>query len=202
MQRLIQFLFDHPILLFVLVAWAAGMIGNVMKSAKKARERAEQQRRMPRARREQEPPSLPAQPRATEDIAAEMRRILGMETEPVRQRPRPAAPPPPPPPPQRAPRAEMTGERPPQIALPTTQDRKLEIHDHSHVGEGMQRRHIAPKTAGDRGLGTLGGRAGRQRRRMGVGDRYSLADLKTAFVLSEILGPPRALRDTGPSNMN
>ena len=201
MQRLIQFLFDHPILMFVLVAWAAGMIGNVIRSAKKARERAEQQRRMPQARREHAPPAAPEQPRSTEDVAAEMRRILGMETEPVRPRPRPVAPPPPQPPPPRAPRAEA-GERPPQISLPTTQDRKLEIHVDPHVGEVMQRRHMAPKTAADRGLGTLGGRTARQRRRMGIGDRYSLADLKTAFVLSEIIGPPRALRDTGPSNMN
>jgi hypothetical protein len=227
MRDLINFVLSNPILLVVVLAWVAGMVGNVIKSTQRARQRAEQQRSMPRADRTPAAPpkAPPSGSRSADEIAAEMRRILGMEPEqvqrpaarrpaaPLRQVPaqpsRPGAQPSRPAPqssrapsaPPQSPPARQYLERPPASARPATQDRRLEVHVDPHVGESLQRRHITPGTAGSRGLGTLGGRNAIRKRSESVVQRYSLDDLKTAFVLSEILGPPRALRGGGPSNL-
>lgn len=189
---------EHPYLLLILIAWIVGAIGNVAKAARRSRERAEQQRRMPPILRTESPPPSPTQ-RSADDVAAEMRRILGMEG-PV-QRPRPVeaevhVPAKPRPAPRR--RDVVVSERPPTPVAPTTQARALEIHVDSHIGDGIKARHLdaSPKgaRARDREMGTLGGRVHAAVRRRTEGARYSLDDLKTAFVLSEILGPPMSLR--------
>ncbi|MFY9342233.1 MAG: hypothetical protein WAT39_07080, partial [Planctomycetota bacterium] len=104
MTRLIQFLLDNPIVLLVVGVWIVGMIGNIAKAAKTARERAERAQRTAERR---EAPALPdragspREVRTAEEIAREMRRILGGDPEPeetvsseaASELPRPAPPP-------------------------------------------------------------------------------------------------------------
>src|SRR5689334_16720351 len=118
MGELLRFLKNNPILLVIVLAWVAGAIGNVIKAAK-ARERHVRKMTEPAERvRRSEPPRIepkrPAQ-RSPDEVAAEMRRILGMDVETV-----PVAP-------ERAPavvrpkrREVVEPERPPAPALPTT----------------------------------------------------------------------------------
>lgn len=198
MRRLIDFLLQNPILLFVVVAWIAGMIGNLVKAARKSRERAEQQRRMPQvdARREPTAPTAPAHGRPAEsDVAAEMRRILGMDpAPPPRDRPRPA----PPAPVQH----RIETERPPAPVVPTTQRRRLALHEESHVGERIQQRHVvAPARDKVGSLGSLGGRVTGARRVREIVGRYPRTNLRQALVLSEVLGPPLALRPPDPARL-
>jgi len=205
MPAFLRFLLDNPILLFVLVAWAAGAIGNAAKAAKRARE----QRSLPPPSAGR-PPVRPASerfptvqtgrprpaPRPAEEVAAEMRRILGMdvETRPVERPPAPVV--------MRPKRREVfEPERAPAPAVPTTQDRRLELRADSHVGEGMQRRQ-APQSGkvGGSSIGTLGGRVHGARKGRGAGSSLvNLSDLKRAFVVTEILGAPLALR--GPNEL-
>lgn len=198
MDRLLKILIEHPYLILILAAWIGGAIANAAKAAKKARERAETQRRVsPPAR---SAPATPGQ-RSADEIAEEMRRILGME-EPVR-RTRPAearkaevptsvqktrAP-------QRPPRDVPAPERPPAPVMPSTQARALELHVAPHVGDAIRGRHL-PEGARARtaDLGTLGGRVHGRTARRAAGSRYALDDLKRAFVLAEVLGPPLSLR--------
>src|SRR5262245_32100523 len=98
MRGFFEFLKDNPIVLFLLVAWVAGMIGNIGKAAKKARERAERSQNAPPSQPAQtRPPSQPAEPgpRSAEEVAREMRRILGLDPEegdrPTEPPPRPVA---------------------------------------------------------------------------------------------------------------
>ena len=213
MQRLLEFLFQNPILLFILIAWVAGVVGNAVKATKRARERAEQMRRMPSAE-----PRPAAQPVATErqaspsaeEVAAEMRRILGMEPVPEARRPREPQRRPRPvvepdvgtaPPPARPGRRDVVEqERPPAEVVPTTQNRKLDIHVDPHVGDRIQNRRVVG--GGRIGLrekgsqfGTLGGRVHEVHRQRQKAVRFALDDLTKAFVMSEILGPPLAMRD-------
>jgi hypothetical protein len=245
-DRLIRFLFEQPLLLIVLLAWVAGILGNIAKVAKRRRERAEQEARQRHGElpsREQRsapaelraepgvPPPLPqqAEPRSSEQIAREMRRILGMEEpagagggvatarpdraaeERVREERRALA--------ERL-RAERAArerareaaraaqhrrdvampERPPVPVVPTTASRRLEIHVDPHVGERIQHRgsvqsgRVGTHAVGHE-LGQLGGRSSAARRaRTQRRGRYTLDDLDRIIVLSEILGPPLALR--------
>lgn len=204
MRRLFELLMQNPILVFILLAWVAGMIGNIVKAARKGRERAEQQRRMPRA--DPAPvraPRAPDAPRraSADDVAAEMRRILGMDTPPraTGTAPRPAVPPPLP---QARSRRLVEPERPPTPVRPTTQERKLEIHVDSHVGEEIGRREALTKPKAESGaIGSLGGRVHRRARRREFADRYPRTNLRQALVLSEILGPPLALRPSDPPRL-
>jgi hypothetical protein len=87
---LIELLKNNPILVFFAVAWGAGALGTAMQRAKKAREQQRKRTELPKLeeRREvaeespagAEPPfaTLPKRP-TPEEVAAEMRRILGME---------------------------------------------------------------------------------------------------------------------------
>jgi len=213
-DRLLRFLFDNPIVLFVLVAWVAGAIGNAMRAARKRQESGSTRTPPPLPSRETEP----AARRSAEDVAREMRRILGMEETPAEVTPeaRPVA---------RQPvearsteptstessrprslptvgrREPAVAERPPTPAMPTTQNRRLHLHEASHLGERMQHRHspqsrrVAPPA--DRELGSLGGRvhAASVIRREGV-RLVDLSDLKRVFVMNEILGKPLALRSS------
>jgi colicin import membrane protein len=101
-RQFFEFLRQNPLVLFVLLAWIAGMVGNLVKAAKRSRERAEQAARqrhgeLPSAEARSAPPSMeprpiesrapeprPSEPRHgdarnAEQIAREMRRILGVE---------------------------------------------------------------------------------------------------------------------------
>lgn len=192
MNRLLEFLFKNPILLFVLVAWVAGMIGN----ARRAAQRRRQAPPIPTAR-PSTPAGDPAERRSAEEVAREMRRILGMEEAP-------AAPPPPMPEPK-APvvvrRNAAEPERPPVVVVPSTQNRRLQLHEASHVGERMQQRGAphgsrkGPPAGADRDFGSLGGRVHASAGIRRDGRRLvDLADLKRSFVMNEILGKPLALR--------
>lgn len=203
MNRLLSFLFENPILLVVVGLWIAGVVGNVVKAAQRRQQQGggggDRQEPMRRERAPAE--DAPAQ-RSADDVAREMRRILGME-EPVAAEPQETEPVRPRPAPRPAPvvrRDVALPERPPAPARPTTQTRRLPKHADSHVGERMQHRHgpqsgrVGHKEQG-KGLGSLGGRVhealGPQRERRRLVD---LTDLQRAFVMSEILGKPLALR--------
>ena len=240
MDRLIEFFIRNPVLLVVAVVWIAGVVGNIVKAGKRAREAAvrrqdAQPAPVPSAPSRQpvavEPPPLgqarPMGQRDAEAVAREMRRILGLEpaagdrsqaadegraeptagdrferTEAPPARPT-AAPPPrrppiaprPPAVPQRARRDVAMPERAPTPVEPSTNRRRLEVHVDPHVGESIGKRaRVGSGKVGDHALGDLGGRTQSGRSKESRGARYELDDLKRAFVLSEILGPPLASR--------
>ncbi|MCB9878409.1 MAG: hypothetical protein H6835_12490 [Planctomycetes bacterium] len=220
-MKIFDFLLRNPIFLFVLLAWLVPTIGNVLKKAEKARRArgssppppprhsipSQAQPLPPRAQpmarsapaRQSPPAAQPAQAKSAEEIAREMRRILGLEAAPPKPAPRPAAQatPPAPPPIRRAPIAAPI-ERPPQPIQISTRDRKLELHGDSHVGDGIRARHLDKQKrrqpSGGQRLGDLGGRVVAHGQRRRAGSRFALDDLKRAIVLSEILAPPVALR--------
>lgn len=209
MRRLIEFLLANPILAFVAVAWIAGILGNLAKAAK----RRQQQASLPR----QQPDPVatrPADPQPDADaVAREMRRILGqaerdeqrerdramrhepVTTEPVASEFEPPALPSRTPPalPSERRRNRIEPERAPTPVVPTTSARRLPTQIESHVGEKLAQRHVRA-TAGPHELGTLGGRAHQTASRRVDSRRFALGDLKRAFVLSEILGPPLSIR--------
>jgi hypothetical protein len=182
-QKLVRFLTQNPIVLFVVVAWVAGVIGNVVRAAKKRNQQAPSSPQRP----------SPARPqRSAEEVAAEMRRILGLpperSTSNSEPQPKPVVV-----------RREVPTERPPTPVMPSAQDRRLVLHGDSHVGEGMQRREAphgsqAPRSA----IGSLGGRVSQSaRQEVQVSRRrlVALDDMKRAFVMNEVLGKPLGLRD-------
>ena len=161
--------------------------------------------------------------RDAEAVAREMRRILGLEPEAGRREPdgiegraepiagdraegqdapprRPVVVPRQPveraePLPSSARRDAATPERAPTPVQPSTNRRRLDIHVDPHVGESIGKRaRVGSGKVGDHALGELGGRAQAPMARAVRGARYELDDLKRAFVLSEILGPPLASR--------
>ena len=183
MRELIRFLTDNPYLLLVLVAWIAGMVGQIGKAAKKARERTQ----------EAPPPEVETELGHAE-IAREMRRILRQAE------PEPEAPAAPPPLPTPVRRRQIGEEMAPRAVVPTTSARRLPTHIDPHVGESIgQRVHRQRSTVGEhaRGseLGNLGGRVHQVAVQRSAAHRFALDDLKRAFVLSEILGPPLSLRE-------
>ncbi len=249
MDRLIEFFARNPILLLVGVVWLFGVLGNLGKAARQARERAEAARRRQEAGGAQpgvrgadavmrpapaQSPQPQPQPQPMDDeraqaVAREMRRILGIEPEareearqapPVKARPEPRASAAEPvagdrrsvePPTRREPvrpapvrrepspplarRNVAAPERAPAPVQPTSGRRRLEIHVDPHVGESIGKRaRVGSGKVGEHALGGLGGRAPEQVQRAVRGARYELDDLKRAFVLSEILGPPLASR--------
>jgi hypothetical protein len=100
-DALIQFFRQNPVLLMVALVWLAGIVGNIAKAAKRARERAAaaqrpapmpvrepESQRAQRAERAERAGGEPARgdtmtERSAEDVAREMRRILGVEVEPA-----------------------------------------------------------------------------------------------------------------------
>lgn len=227
MRRFIDFLLQNPILLLVIGAWVFGLIGNILKAAKKAREQAERSSRAPEPRRGAPAPT-PAtrsrpQPaaaerggvRSAEEIAREMRRILGADPRSGDRTPAEASrgdvgvdydevpvatTPTPPPLPERLRRRNVPEpEKAPTPVVPTTSARRLPIHVDPHVGESIQQRTtVRSGRVGDHApgteLGSLGGRTHERHRQRGMAGRYALVDLKRIIVLNEILGPPLALR--------
>ena len=220
MDKLIELLIKNPILLFVLLAWVAGAIGQQLKkkgggdgkrtpagrrsSRRKAKAERGPEVQQPVAQQQQAPvaqkapksaggPLAGSTAQTPDQIAREMRRILGLEQQP----PAPAkspAPPPPPPPITRPPI-----ERPPEPIYVSTSERTLESHVDPHVGERIRDRHLRESQVGKpragRGkLGGLGGRVESRKRVASAGSRYSLDDLRKAIVINEILSPPVSVR--------
>lgn len=209
MRRLLEFLLANPILAFVAVAWIAGILGNIAKAAKRRQQQASLPSQQPTA-----PAPRPADPQPDADaVAREMRRILGQaERDEQRERERVVRPEPvttepvatdyeppalpnrvPPPLPSVQRRNRIEPERAPTPVVPTTSARRLPTQIESHVGEKLAQRHVRT-TAGPHELGTLGGRAHQTASRQVDSRRFALGDLKRAFVLSEILGPPLSIR--------
>ena len=125
-----------------------------------------------------------------EQIAQEMRRVLGLEASPGPGAAPQAAPVQPPPPPAKRRPAPVGG---------ATRDRRLEIHVDPHVGERIRDRHmretrVGKPRAGRGAIGNLGGRVTAKERAMRGGSRFSLDDLRKAMVLNEILSPPVSVR--------
>lgn len=200
MGRFLAFLFENPIVLFALAAWVFGAIG---KASTKAAGRTKRPEASPSAGRgpsgqgssgQAGRASAWSEPQAqrqsadrrAEEIAAEMRRLLGMEE------PAAAAPPP------RAVRREVVEpERPPVPVQIVTRERRLPRQEQSHVGEALQHRHMPETKAGrgSRSMGGLGGRNEAQTERVVRRESLvSVGDLKRAFVMAEVLGRPLALR--------
>ena len=127
-------------------------------------------------------------------------RLERQEPAPVVSPRRPVAPPRPSAPraeplPVRARREVVAPERAPAPVQPTTNRRRLEVHVDPHVGESIGKRaRVGTGKVGDHALGELGGRVHGTGPQAVRGARYELDDLKRAFVLSEILGPPLASR--------
>lgn len=131
-----------------------------------------------------------AMAQSPDEIAREMRRILGLDPEPA-AKPAPAAPRPRPTPPPI--------EKPPQPVRVSTQDRRLETHVDPHVGERIRDRHmqesqVGKPRAGRGAIGNLGGRVQQRKKVAGRSSRYSLDDLRKAIVINEILSPPVSVR--------
>jgi hypothetical protein len=190
MHPLVRFLFDNPLLLFLLVAWIGGAIARLAK-AKQARQAAGGAPALPR--RQPGEARRGEGPRSADEVAAEIRRALGLDgpNPPARREPAPVV--------ERrepAPVRRADVERPPTPVVPTTQQRRLELHGAPHVGEQIQRRPtFRTPAASSSGIGGLGGRnpavaAAQERRRR----RFLPADLAQAIVTAEVLGPPVALR--------
>ena len=205
MGKLIEFLLANPILAFVAVAWIAGILGNMARAAKRRQQQASLPRQQPTA-----PAPRPADPQPdAEAVAREMRRILGqaerdeqLEGERSMPRPEPVATEfeapalpsrTPPPLPSVLRRNRVEPERAPTPVVPTTGARRLSTHVESHVGEVIAQRQVRPTSTAHE-LGTLGGRARQTAEKRADTRRFALDDLKRAFVLSEILGPPLASR--------
>jgi len=219
MRQIWDLLLANPIIFFVLAAWAAGAIGNALRTKSAQRKAAEQRtQRQLQPRPANQPPAQSARPeparqarveppplvrkaqtgggsRSPDEIAAEMRRILGLDVEitpAVRERSEPV---------RREPRREtVQPERPPTVVAPTTQSRHLELHERSHVGEQLAARkgpHSGIVGAHDSTFGSLGGRNVRRAPRVRVSTvqrLIDLSDLKRTILAYEILGPPVCLR--------
>jgi len=139
--------------------------------------------------------------KSPEQIAAEMRRIFGLEPkapEPARPTEGPAqvAEPSEPPPPRSAePAARSRASRSVESTYETTIA--------PHVGERARERHLKKsavgQTRGDRGaIGSLGGRARVSRAAATVERRFPLGDLRRVIVMNEILSPPVSMRGEDP----
>jgi hypothetical protein len=221
MQKFIDLLLREPLLLVILAGWVFGILGRVMsKVAKAQREQAQRQRqaggaptgqaaptprapaaqRVPLERRapERRAPAAPRQRGPTaEEVAAEMRRILGLEPEAAEERASA----------ERAPveplsgrpeRAEpMSSEKAPEPLRPSKLG-QLAVQVDPHVGARIQQRRAPVSGAvGAQQLGMLGGRTPTMARSMrrGASALIDLSNLPRAIVLREILDRPLGLRD-------
>lgn len=212
MQPLIDLLRDNVILVFLFGAWilsaVSGVIARAVRKAEQQR-RAAQQRPLPTQRPAQRPtqpptqraaqrPTRPADMRPTpragptaEEIAAEIRRVMGMEEAP---RPAPARQPQP-----SAPKPAPVPEEPASHFEHFAEDvGGLRSQVDPHVGQGVSARHAPMSGAvGSSRLGSLGGGLTPQvkRRVERRVRRFDLSDPAAVLVTLEILGKPRALRD-------
>lgn len=205
MDRFIELLLREPIIAIVLLGWILSAIGGAITKA-----RRQQQRRVPPAspppttqttqtRTPREvtfpprrhptttPPRTQPRPADPDEVAAEMRRILGLE--PAPQRPAAARPTPPR-------RNVAEPERPPEPLRPSSIG-GLGTRVESTFGDRVTiRRAPVSGNVGATALGGLGGRAAALRRREPRGTGIvDLRDLRRAIVLKEILDRPLGLRD-------
>jgi hypothetical protein len=199
MRRLIEWLLANPLIAMIVLIWLVGAIGRAVSKTAGTPGRPRRGPGAPPAGGDlptgMEPPVVqPAERRTQEEVAAEMRRILGME--PARP-PTPArvqTPVPPRVPPLR--RDVAHSERPPQPLQPRSLG-QFAVQVDPHVGERIRARQ-APATGavGRSELGQLGGRQGRTRRRIARGGTglIDLQNLPRAIVMREILDRPLALR--------
>jgi len=131
--------------------------------------------------------------KSAEEIAREMRRVLGLEPEDVVfQQPARATLPPV--------LKEPELRNPAMVRLRAEQDRQKH-HVESHLGESMRDRHMAKSKASQRpsSRGAIGNLGGRTKARVKVDlvpvkRRYQMDELRKAIVMSEVLSPPVALR--------
>ncbi|MEZ5965153.1 MAG: hypothetical protein R3F56_15065 [Planctomycetota bacterium] len=212
MRDLIYLLFQNPILLLVVVVWILSGIANAAAKAKRAQQRQAQSRRPgepgssggpPRAaeRQVRAPTARPGQQTA-EEIARQLREMLGIETVPA---------PPPRPVQQQEPTPaweDRDDARLPRHPEPDRGDRDRVPGAAGRVGELHQsveaRRRkmssVASSVASHLGhLPTRASPAPHLRRRR-VGGVFDPRRAAAAIVALEVLGPPRALRpyDDGP----
>ena len=194
LELILRLFREQPLLAVVAALWVFGVIASALRKKKQSTGEpdADEAETEPSSSRGSSPSTTMTE-RSAEEVAREMRRILGVEP----AEPPPVEPPAPPPLPVRRREVAMP-EREPTPVVPTTPLRRLPVHVDPHVGEGIQRR--AAPDSGRVGahpgheLGSLGGRTAAHTRRGVRGHRYELDDLKRILVLNEILGPPLALR--------
>ena len=191
---LIGRLLREPLVLILLLSWILGGIGKLAQARKKAAQRAHPNGGLSDVAESMQRPV--SQRRSPEEVAAEMRRLLGMDRAPAAQ-PAPAPRPVVVPALKRPVRREAKeGDRGPE-PLRASSMGKVGTHVDPHVGESMQRRSsVMSGGVASHELGTLGGRRGAtaahaSQRARGLVD---LSDLSRAFVLREVLDQPRALR--------
>lgn len=186
MNRIIQLLWEQPFLALLLIGWLLGAVGGVLKrSARRAADRR-QREQAPSPSQSQSLPASPQRRRpSSEEVAAEMRRILGMDP-PARAQPVPQRRVPPPAPPVRRPVVAA-----PTVVVPPPKPV-------SRIGElqaRLEREDSRAGNLGSRDIGTLGGRGTlRQQLRHSSAGLINLNDLPRQFVMMEVLGKPLALR--------
>jgi len=188
-RQLIEQLLQNPGLVLLGLVWIVASIAGSIQRVKRQQQRTQSPL----------PPSEDAAGRrptpTAEEIAAEMRRALGLDPKPQPQQQAPKKPQPRPEP-RRVPIA-TGGERPPQPLQPRELG-KVTTHVSSHVGERLeQRRDPQSGAVGAQQLGTLGGRAATRGRRgrEGGSELVDLHDLPRAIVLREIFDQPLSLRE-------
>jgi hypothetical protein len=212
MRDLINLLLNQPILLIILIGWIVSMLGGVMRRAVERQQREQrQQQRKPK----------PEQ-KSAEEIAAELRRMMGMEArtevrEPPAQRPPAQRPVPPQPLPQalddvEAARDARRQRREQELAEAEALRRaRLEAAARAE-GRPLPKPQpakapsisVAPHTlsTAEHTLGKIKAEPrtpARQRSRLEIapplsGRRIDLRDPARAIILTEVLGPPLALR--------
>lgn len=189
MQQFLRILFDNPILILILVGWLFSALAG---AASKAAKRQAQPRRRPefdavrdkqRQADQARVPSGESRPRTPDDIARELREMLGLEPGPTR-----------PPPSVREPAARTepqrdlgdastidvptvpVGELRKELARKRAKQKALSQVGKQHVG-GLLEHHIAaPSRGGQRRLA------------------FDRAHAVAAIIGMEVLGSPRALR--------
>jgi hypothetical protein len=204
MQQLIRLLLDNPLIALVLVSWLLGSLGGVFKAAKKAKKEQEQ-------RSQQGPAPAPPRRRTPEEVAAEMRRILGVDPVQPLPAPKPIPKPKPVKPPTKV--ATKVGKAAPKPVLPSDAERapraavgkpivRMEApHLQSSLGRGIEKRQtpatgqVGGHEVGNQGLRNLGGRVARLHHRTRAGGNLvDLRDLARAVVLREVIDRPLSLR--------
>jgi outer membrane biosynthesis protein TonB len=205
MQQLIRLLLDNPLIALVLVSWLLGSLGGVFKAAKKAKKEQEQ-------RSQQGPAPAPPRRRTPEEVAAEMRRILGVDpVEPV-PKPKPMPKPKPVKPATKVaksvpkPVLPSDAERAPRAAIGKPMARMEAPHLQSSLGRSIEKRHtpatgqVGSHEVGNQALRNvalqgLGGRVARLHHRTRAGGNLvDLRDLARAIVLREVIDRPLSLR--------
>ena len=160
-------------------------------------------------RSEQTPTGPAASPgagqKSPEQIAREMRRLLGLEPDErvVPEPNRSSAPLRTPPPIRQEP--ERIETVPAHVRAAELRD---QAHIQSHVGETLRDRHMSKSRVGqtkakrDGGIGNLGGRVSTATKvklpALPTTRRYAMDDLRRVIVMNEILLPPVALRPDTP----